>query len=285
MNQPEEQHPHWHQRVLTFAHHHDVEPAAVTHLRPGMAHAEKTGLIDAWFFIRKGHELRLRYRPASHDLTDEADEHMRTLLTGMEQSTSLTSWVTTVYEPELHAFGGPEAMDTAHDLFHHDSNHTLAHLAQLTAPGHIDNRRELSVLLCSTLLRAAGQEWFEQGDVWAKVTELRPAGDGRPPQPLPPLAPALKRLMTTDTSSASATTSLSFASEWFAAFQQAGRRLSAHQHDGDLTRGHRAVLAHHVIFHWNRLGVPSAVQGRLAATASSLIFDTESRGSQIRGPR
>ncbi|WP_175541340.1 hypothetical protein [Streptomyces aidingensis] len=45
---------------------------------------------------------------------------------------------------------------------------------------HTDNRASCPVLLCSTLLRAAGQEWFEQGDVWAKVTEFRPASDDQP---------------------------------------------------------------------------------------------------------
>ena len=47
-------------------------------------------------------------------------------------------------------------MDIAHDLFCSDSRNILAYLRW---PEPIVGRRELSVLLCSTLFRGAGQEF------------------------------------------------------------------------------------------------------------------------------
>jgi hypothetical protein len=38
------------------------------------------------------------------------------------------------------------------------------------------------------------------------------------------------------------------------------------------TGGLRDVLAHHVIFAWNRLGLPSATQVVLAAAAKTAVF-------------
>ncbi|WP_433261372.1 thiopeptide-type bacteriocin biosynthesis protein [Actinosynnema sp. CS-041913] len=60
-----------------------------------------------------------------------------------------------IYEPEGHAFGGPDGMTVAHRLFHSDSRHSLVHLR--TGQAAI-GERELPVLLCSTLLRGAGQD-------------------------------------------------------------------------------------------------------------------------------
>jgi hypothetical protein len=37
----------------------------------------------------------------------------------------------------------------------------------------------------------------------------------------------------------------------------------------DVSRGLRAVLAHVVIFHWNRLGLPAVTQATLARAAAS----------------
>lgn len=41
------------------------------------------------------------------------------------------------------------------------------------------------------------------------------------------------------------------------AFDIAGRTLATAATDGTLERGVRNILAHHVIFHWNRLGLPA----------------------------
>lgn len=37
------------------------------------------------------------------------------------------------------------------------------------------------MLLCSALFHATGQEWFECGDIWHRVTRLRPIPAGTPP--------------------------------------------------------------------------------------------------------
>ena len=88
----------------------------------------------------------------------------------------IATWIETIYEPEVHAFGGPEAMRLAHRLFHTDSRCILGCLGDVraTTSGQRDRRRELSVLLCSALMRSARQDWYEQGDVWARVAEARP---------------------------------------------------------------------------------------------------------------
>jgi protein-L-isoaspartate(D-aspartate) O-methyltransferase len=65
-------------------------------------------------------------------------------------------------------------MDIAHALFHQDSQHLLARAAQIESSPAL-GRSEATVLLYSAMLRAAGLDWFEQGDVWAKIATLRPA--------------------------------------------------------------------------------------------------------------
>jgi thiopeptide-type bacteriocin biosynthesis protein len=76
----------------------------------------------------------------------------------MRRQANLVTWVETIYEPETHAFGGPEGMDATHELFPRDSRSILDYLAR-ESNGNADKRRELSVLLCSAMMRSAGQEW------------------------------------------------------------------------------------------------------------------------------
>ena len=47
-------------------------------------------------------------------------------------------------------------------------------LARDEAPG--DHRRELGLLLGTVLMRAAGQDWYEQGDIWTQVAAHRVTG-------------------------------------------------------------------------------------------------------------
>jgi thiopeptide-type bacteriocin biosynthesis protein len=167
-------------------------------------------------------------------------------------------------------------MDTAHRLFHADSRNILAYLA--APPAAAPGRRELSVLLCSRMFRGARQDWYEQGDIWHQVTAHRPVPPGTPLDRLSDLTPGLRQLMSADTGPDSTLTGtsgpLAFASGWAAAFEHAGTALADAARDGTLTRGLRAVLAHHVIFHWNRIGLPTRTQAILAAAATQTVFGT-----------
>jgi thiopeptide-type bacteriocin biosynthesis protein len=186
-------------------------------------------------------------------------------------------WRPTIYEPEELAFGGPAAMDTAHMLFHADSSAILNYVRRHENTVDCLGRRELSVLLCSTLFHAAGLEWFEQGDVWHRVTRLRPLDTETRPESLRGMTTALTRLMTLDTCPSSPlyapTGPLSFAEPWATAFDTVGRQLGADAQNGTLQRGLRAILTHHVIFHWNRLGLTGRTQAILARAARETLMD------------
>jgi thiopeptide-type bacteriocin biosynthesis protein len=180
------------------------------------------------------------------------------------------AWTRAVYEPEIHAFGGGKAMAAAHRLFHHDSCGLMAYLRGDVGT-ETAHRREISIMLCSILLRAAGQDWYEQGDTWARVAAHR-APAGHDPDNPGPLA-AVRRLITVDAESQMrANGPLARTAEWAAAYAAAGRELAALAATGDLHRGIRDILAHHVIFAWNRLGLPYTTQAVLAATAKTVVF-------------
>ncbi|OHV63458.1 thiopeptide-type bacteriocin biosynthesis protein [Pseudofrankia sp. BMG5.36] len=272
---PQPTRPTWHQATLRFAHY-DAADTIATQLIQAMTEAEDDGLLTSWWFIRKAPCWRLRIQPAT-DVASPAGPGAAAAvfarLDALRDDGHLAAWTETIYEPETHAFGGPAAMNLAHRLFHHDSRHVLAHLATLTS--HTDLRRELSVLLCCALMRAAGQDWYEQGDIWARVAATRPnppAATGAARR----LESRLHRLLTTDTSPGTPLTSaagpLASFTGWAGAFTDTGRNLYRLAHDGNLQRGLRAVLAHHVLFHWNRLGLPYPTQALLAHTAANVIL-------------
>ncbi len=254
----------WRQHMLHLPDSPAAESTARTHLAPTLNRLQDDGLINRWWYIRKVPGWRLRYQ------ADEAGAAaVRDLLTGMANDHHLIRWRDGIYEPETLAFGGPTGMDIAHTLFHADSRHLLTFQTGL-------GRRETAVLLFGALLRAAGQDWFEQGDAWAKVTELRPPrtahalGTERRDR----LEQAVRRLMTTDPASAPETV---LPGAWTSAFTTAGQHLASLARRGGLHRGIRAILAHHFIFHGNRAGLSGADQATLAALATSIVFHSDTR--------
>lgn len=257
----------WLQVNIRFADTHSAEKAAVAHLRPWLEQAEADGAIRSWFFIRKG-EWRLRYLPP-----DSAPEHASELvahaLNSAQSTGDVTQWTRSIYEPEVDAFGGPLSMEIAHRLFHQDSRHILDYLAR----GAPDNRRELTVMLCTAFLRGIGLDWFEQGDVWARAARLRHPDTEPDGHQLQSLAAGVKRLMSADVATGGrATGELAFAAQWLESFGAAGTSLGNAWSDGALTRGVRAVAAHHAIFHWNRLGLAYETQAHLAQAAREAVF-------------
>ncbi|MEU8196437.1 thiopeptide-type bacteriocin biosynthesis protein [Microbispora amethystogenes] len=261
----------WRQVNIAFRDWADAENAAVAHLAPLLAEAEDEGLLAAWFYVRKAPCWRVRYLPAGD--ASRAHAHLHRHLEALTFAGHVADVKQVVYEPETHAFGGVEGMQVAHRLFHADSRHLLAYLADARRPPGIDQRRELSILLCGLLLRAARLDWYEQGDVWARVADHRDPPHRVPVDRLCASQDGMRRLMSVDpTSLMRENGPLAFAAEWAQAFTSAGRDLAALACGGLLHRGLRAVLTHHVIFTWNRFGLPSTDQGVLAATAKAVVF-------------
>ncbi|WP_307843535.1 methyltransferase, FxLD system [Streptomyces sp. B15] len=165
-------------------------------------------------------------------------------------------------------------MAEAHRHFHEDSRYVLGHLArQRTETPDALGRRELAVVTVSTALRAAGLDWYEQGDVWAKIAAQRDGGFLPPPR----TRAAIHRLMTVDASPSSALVRdgrLASVSAWIEAFEQLGRRLADLDRRGQLERGLRSVLAHHALFHFNRLGLPREDQHTLSTLAKEVVMGT-----------
>ncbi|SDI08458.1 thiopeptide-type bacteriocin biosynthesis domain-containing protein [Sinosporangium album] len=270
----------WYQVRIRFTDWADAETVAATHLHPLVEQAHITDLIAAWWFIRKAPCWRLRFRLGPATTIAELRAVIDTHLDGLIVAGHLTSRETSIYEPEICAFGGPRGMAIAHSLFHADSHAILDYLRRCRRLGQAEpatGRRELSTLLCSALFRAAGQEWHEQGDIWHRVTGLRPLPADAPTEKIPGMVDGIRRLMTTRTSPASPLfgpgQALAFAAPWHAAFCRQGQRLDDAARGGCMHRGIRDVLAHHVIFHWNRLGLPYRAQAFLAHAAHEAVMD------------
>ena len=251
--------PDWHQVNITFPRWDVAEHTAATHLAQ---HIDTTA--GAWWFIRKNPCWRLRYQA-----TDDGRTAIERHLDNLTISGQLTGWTRVIYEPEALAFGGPEGMAAAHCLFASDSRAILAYLRDQPDGRH---RREISLMLCSIMMRAAYQDRFEQGDIWALVASYR--------QPLhvaipnrPGLLGSVRRFLLVDAETQMHPDArLGHCADWAASYTTVGTELAALTAAGQLHRGLRAVLAHHVIFAWNRLGLPYATQSVLASTAKTVLL-------------
>ncbi|MFJ7631436.1 thiopeptide-type bacteriocin biosynthesis protein [Streptomyces sp. NPDC097595] len=180
-----------------------------------------------------------------------------------------------IYEPETTAFGGAAGMTAAHALFITDSREAQ----RLRQRGDLAvGPRELSVLLCTLMMRAAKLEWYEQGDVWHLVIteEHRSAINNVPTTSLDTRAREIRPLLFADTNALLRPGGLlAPVDEWATTFRDAGKALGHAVQDGTLDRGLRQVLSYHVIFHWNRLGLSMRGQSILAWAARAAILRGE----------
>ncbi|WP_336215051.1 methyltransferase, FxLD system [Nonomuraea sp. LPB2021202275-12-8] len=260
--------PAWLQATLTGVNRsptrHGLSLVALARLALELTRAEGDGVINGYHFLYKQGGLRLRVTPND----ETAEQSLATVLDGMAADDQISGWVRGIYEPEEYAFGGSAAMDVAHALFCADSR------AALAAVGHTTDRcgpgpRELAILLASALLRAAGLDWYEQGAVWALVAKHRPPPPSASTAQLAEALTAMRRLMT-------ATPAVHRVGEgWparLAAFETAGRDLARLARTGQLQRGLRAVLAHHLIFAFNRAGLSAEQQSALSHLAKEVIM-------------
>lgn len=255
----------WCQHNIVFRDRDTAIGVMSDFLGPALDAAMSGGLLRTWWFMSK-QPLPLRYVPAGPDVVV-----ISRLLDQLVADGAILIWESGIYEPETLAFGGDEAMDAAHLLFHQDSRHLLTRESS-PAAGRL-GRRETAVLLCSAMMRAAGLDLFEQADVWAKVAVLRPAAAGHTDE----LVKAMRHLMMCDAKQLCDRVGngpLAEYDTWVDAFEQAGKAIGDLARHGKLTRGLRAVLAHHVIFCANRAGLSLDDQAILSALAMEAVMET-----------
>lgn len=169
-------------------------------------------------------------------------------------------WWCSPYKTETTAFGAETGMTLAHELFAADST-GIAHLLTHQPFGdHQPDRLLLSLLLMTHLQRAARLDLHERGDVWARVAAQRPAPQ-LPTASTDALTAKARVVLTTDTTAL--THALGFlypVADWAADLAAVGTRLGAAACTGCLQRGVRTVLALHVLFRWNRIGITADAQ-------------------------
>lgn len=262
----------WWQLYIQFTDWNTAEVAAADHLAPLLHRAEQDGVITGWWFMRKHPCWRLRLQPGPAGCTMKPS--LGAAFDDLAINGRIVGWWPGIYEAETAAFGGAAGMTLAHELFCEDSR-AIVNLARDGGVGL--GRRELSLLLCSTLMRAAGLEWYEQGDVWHRVALERRLPTDVPISKLTAMAGDLKQLMLADVTPdgplLGADGPLACAAGWASVFSRAGRTLGATARMGTLQRGLREILSYLVIFHWNRLGLPARTQSILAWAARTAILD------------
>jgi thiopeptide-type bacteriocin biosynthesis protein len=270
----------WYQVRIRFFDWSIAEHIAAAHLGPHLHEVQNTGVITGWWFVRKAPCWRLRCRPGPTATLADVRADLSTVLHRLTAAEAIGGWWENIYEPETLAFGGPPGMHIAHELFHADSAAILDYLRRQdqAAPSTCTiGRRELSILLCTGLFRAAGQEWHEHGDIWHRVTAMRPLPPDAPVHRIGELTANLFALITADTTPSGPLFGtggpLAPAAAWATAFIHAGEALGKAARHGTLQRGLRDTLAHHVIFHWNRLGLPARTQAVLAQAARDTVMN------------
>ncbi|WP_206050793.1 methyltransferase, FxLD system [Nocardioides speluncae] len=264
---------HWKQATISFPDRATADRIIADVIAPALIAATTEGHLHGWWYLNK-QPWRLRYLAATNPTTDLIGDlicdptGLDELLDGLAATGRITGWSRSIYEPETYAFGGEAAMAAAHTLFHHDSRHLLTY-------DHALGAKETMVLLSSAMMRAAGLDTYEQGDVWHKVTELRPPPTAVSTCRAADLSAAMRRLMRIDARGLCRPGNpLAGHHAWVTAFEKAGTTLGELASSGHLTRGLRAVTAHHLIFHANRAGLSLADQSTMSALAREAIMGT-----------
>jgi protein-L-isoaspartate(D-aspartate) O-methyltransferase len=244
----------WRQLLLTTDQPAHVETLLIE-LAP-LLHAVGQHGPRCWW-IRKGDTLRLRLWHPDPDDVDQITATVRQHGAQIHPG---------IYEPETHGFGGEAGIRVAHRVACQDAHHLAGHLARHRQHHH---RHEMFLLLATRLMRAAGLDLEEQGDVWARVAAHRPKLDTASAT----TRRAVRHLIFSGPDSASSP--LYQVPSWSGAVETAGRDLARLAATGRLTRGVRAVIANLLLFMANRHGIHSRPLAIVSTAAQHVIFQED----------
>ena len=189
------------------------------------------------WLLRKDPGLRLR-------LDGELDPGLvRPGLERLRSAGLIAGWFMSVYEPEIHQFGGPAAMDAVHAYFDAD---TRALLIASQAAGRRVTNTVLSLAILNDLFERSLGAREEVWDVWCNLQAMY-RGHGRPGAAIPALT--LERL-----AAVAGPAELELVALYEAANRRLAAALDAAWRAGALQCGRRSILPFVAAFHWNRHG-------------------------------
>lgn len=208
--------------------------------------------LDLWFWQRKEPGLRLRFR-ARPGWGEEVAAALAPVLRGLVREGAVRRWRQSVYEPEVHLFGGPAMMEAAHRWASADA---AVQSASLASAGLAVTPAVLTLAVLNDLFRRGcdgGPE--EVWDVWCRLAAMHDVAPGTSPgagRPLPAIGIADIAALAPDAARAMA-----------AANARLAAALARAWSSGHLTTGRRAALSMVALFHWNRLGLDPDSRRRL----------------------
>ncbi|MCW2241610.1 thiopeptide-type bacteriocin biosynthesis protein [Azospirillum canadense] len=205
-------------------------------------------VLDLWFWQRKEPGLRLRFR-ARPGREEDASAALAPVLRGLVRRGVARRWSASVYEPEVHLFGGPAMMEAAHRWALADA---AVQAASLARGGTGVTPAVLTLAVLNDLFRRGCDSGPEEvWDVWCRLAAMHDIipGAGRPLpvvglEDIAALAPEACQAMA-------------------AANARLASALSRAWSTGRLTTGRRAALSMVALFHWNRLGLEPDIRRRL----------------------
>jgi thiopeptide-type bacteriocin biosynthesis protein len=259
----------WYQVYVKFADYPTAARAFRAYLLPALG--EET--VGPWWFLRKHPYWRLRVHPAPGAPAEPVISHVTQALDSAVSWGVVEEWKPSLYEPEAIAFGGLQGLEIAHRLFHADSLGVLAY-DQLVEKGvdRLPDAKVVSLLLLASLLRSAGLEWGEQGDVWGQVEAKRALPADVPPAKVSTMVDPMRSLLTVDAGAVFAESTLASLRTWLTGMRREGQALQQATHANRLGLRLRGILAKHVIFHWNRMGFSVRQQAIWARAAREALL-------------
>ncbi|MER6563893.1 thiopeptide-type bacteriocin biosynthesis protein [Streptomyces sp. NPDC001027] len=236
-------------------------------------HPASRGKLSAWWYIRKHPCWRLRLRPGPDGSLEATGAQMAQALDAAVSFGGIKEWQASLYEPETIAFGGLEGMTITEQIFHVDSVGVLAY-DQIATDGSspLLDAKTTSLCVLTLLMRAAGLEWGEQADVWGQVEARRVLPPDIAPDKVSSMVDTMRALTSFDPAPALAGGPLAPLADWIAGMERGGASLKAASEGNRLDLGLRAILARHVIFHWNRMGFSTRQQAIWSRAAREAIL-------------
>ncbi|MEU0118553.1 thiopeptide-type bacteriocin biosynthesis protein [Streptomyces bobili] len=264
----------WQQVNIEFTDYPTAQRAFLAYLLPSLREACDVGTIGAWWFVRKFPCWRLRVVHGPQPLGECASEPIHAALDSAVSWGVAKRWWPSPYESETVAFGGTDGMRIAHALFHADSVGVLDYLHGPATEASVPlDAKATSLIIITLFLRAAGQEWSEQGDIWARVEAKRPLPDDVSPERVTAMTGTVRKLLTADTApTLTVGNPLAPLAEWADAIERSGQALGNAGREGRLGLGTRGILARHILFHWNRMGFTTRQQAIWSRAARETIL-------------